>query len=98
VPVKPDPVITAINRYRAASAELDKLAVRGPMLPNGNPADETEEYASTPARALLFSLVLERLDCFRTRTDPPAARHLDIPETRLPFDPEFAKRALPETK
>jgi hypothetical protein len=45
VPVKPDPVITAINRYRAASAELDKLAVREPTLPNGNPADETEEYA-----------------------------------------------------
>jgi hypothetical protein len=44
VPVKPDPVITAINRYRAASAELDKIAVREPTLPNGNPADETEEY------------------------------------------------------
>jgi hypothetical protein len=39
--VKPDPVITAINRYRAASAELDKIAVREPTLPNGNPADET---------------------------------------------------------
>ena len=45
VPVKPDPVITAINRYRAASAELDKIAVREPTLPNGNPADETEDYA-----------------------------------------------------
>jgi hypothetical protein len=45
VPVKPDSVITAINRYRAASAELDKIAVREPTLPNGNPADETEEYA-----------------------------------------------------
>ena len=28
MPVKPDPVITAINGYRAASAELDKIAVR----------------------------------------------------------------------
>jgi hypothetical protein len=28
--VKPDPIITAINRYRAASAELDKIAVREP--------------------------------------------------------------------
>ena len=45
MPVKPDPIITAINRYRAASAELDKIAVREPTLPNGNPADETEEYA-----------------------------------------------------
>ena len=45
MPVKPDPVITAINRYRAASADLDKIAVREPTLPNGNPADETEEYA-----------------------------------------------------
>jgi hypothetical protein len=44
--VKPDPIITAINRYRAASAELDKIAVREPTLPNGNPADETEEYAA----------------------------------------------------
>jgi hypothetical protein len=25
---------------------LDKIAVREPMLPNGNPADETEEYAA----------------------------------------------------
>ena len=40
VPVKPDPVITAINRYRTVMAELDKIA-----LPNGHPADETEEYA-----------------------------------------------------
>ena len=45
MPVKPDPVITVINRYRAASAELDKIAVREPTLPNGSPADETEEYA-----------------------------------------------------
>ena len=45
VPVKPDPLITAINRYRTAMAELDKIAVREPTLPNGNPADETEEYA-----------------------------------------------------
>jgi hypothetical protein len=45
MPVTPDPVITAINRYRAASAELDKIAIREPTLPNGNPADETEEYA-----------------------------------------------------
>jgi len=45
VPVKPDPIITAINRSRAASAELDKIAVREPTLSNGNPADETEEYA-----------------------------------------------------
>jgi hypothetical protein len=45
VSVKPDPVITAINRYRAASADLDKIAVREPTLPNGSPADETEEYA-----------------------------------------------------
>jgi hypothetical protein len=44
--VKTDPVITAINRYRAARAELDKIAVREPTLPNGNPADETEEYAA----------------------------------------------------
>jgi hypothetical protein len=44
--VKPDPVIIAINRYRAARAEVDKIAVREPMLPNGNPADETEEYAT----------------------------------------------------
>ena len=43
--MKPDPVIIAINRYRAASAELDKIAVREPTLPNGHPADETEEYA-----------------------------------------------------
>jgi hypothetical protein len=43
--MKPDPVITAINRYRAASAELDKIVIREPTLPNGNPADETEEYA-----------------------------------------------------
>jgi hypothetical protein len=40
-----DPVITAINRYRAARAEVDNIAVREPMLPNGHPADETEEYA-----------------------------------------------------
>ena len=26
-------------------AELDKIAVREPTLPNGHPADETEEYA-----------------------------------------------------
>jgi hypothetical protein len=38
-------VITAINRYRAAVAELDKIAVREPTLPNRHPADETEEYA-----------------------------------------------------
>jgi hypothetical protein len=44
--VKSDPVIIAINRYRAARAEVDKIAVREPMLPNGNPADETEEYAT----------------------------------------------------
>ena len=43
--MKPDTVITAINRFRAAMAELDKLAVREPTLPNGHPADETEEYA-----------------------------------------------------
>jgi hypothetical protein len=43
--VKPDPIIAAINRYRAAMAELDKIAVREPTLPNGHPADETEEYA-----------------------------------------------------
>jgi hypothetical protein len=43
--VKPDPVITAINRYRAAMTELDKIAVREPTLPNGHPADDTEEYA-----------------------------------------------------
>jgi hypothetical protein len=42
--VKSDPVIIAINRYRAARAEVDKIAVREPLLPNGNPADETEEY------------------------------------------------------
>src|SRR5262249_46895027 len=34
-----------INRYRAAMAELDKIAVREPTLSNGHPADETEEYA-----------------------------------------------------
>ena len=45
VPLKPDPVITAINRYRTVMAELDKIAVREPTLPNGHPADETEEYA-----------------------------------------------------
>ena len=45
VPVKPDPIIAGINRYRAAMAELDKIAVREPTLPDGNPADETEEYA-----------------------------------------------------
>ncbi len=44
--VKTDPVITAISRYRAARIELDKIAVREPTLPNGNPADETEEYAA----------------------------------------------------
>jgi hypothetical protein len=44
--VKTDPIITAINRYRAARAELDKIAFREPMPPNGNPADETEEYAA----------------------------------------------------
>jgi hypothetical protein len=44
--VQPDPVITAINRYRAARAEVDKIAIREPMLPNGHPADETEEYAT----------------------------------------------------
>jgi hypothetical protein len=43
---KLDPVITAINRYRAARNEADKIAVREPTLPNGNPADETEEYAA----------------------------------------------------
>jgi hypothetical protein len=43
--VKPDPVIIAINRYRAVAAEWDKIAVREPTLPNGNPADETEQYA-----------------------------------------------------
>lgn len=52
MPVKPDPVITAINRYRAASAELDKIAVREPTLPNGNPADETEEYAAWETASL----------------------------------------------
>ena len=40
-----DPVFTAINRYRAARTEVDRIAVREPMLPNGNPADGTEEYA-----------------------------------------------------
>ncbi len=45
VPVKNDPAITAINRYRSAVAELDKIAVREPTLPNGHPADDTEEYA-----------------------------------------------------
>ena len=45
MPVKSDPVIAAINRYRATMAELDKIAVREPTLPNGHPADETEEYA-----------------------------------------------------
>ena len=45
MPLKPDPVITAINRYRTVMAELDKIAVREPTLPNGHPADETEEYA-----------------------------------------------------
>ena len=44
--VKLDPVITAINRYRAARDEVDRIAVREPTLPNGNPADETEEYAA----------------------------------------------------
>ncbi len=43
--MKPDPIIAAINCYRAAAAELDKIAVREPTLPNGHPADETEEYA-----------------------------------------------------
>jgi hypothetical protein len=43
--VQPDPVITAINRFRAARAEVDKIAIREPMLPDGHPADETEEYA-----------------------------------------------------
>jgi hypothetical protein len=43
--VKTDPIITAINRYRAATAELDKITVREPTLPNGNPADETDEYS-----------------------------------------------------
>jgi hypothetical protein len=43
VTVQPDPVITAINRYRAARAEVDKIAIREPMLPDGHPADETEE-------------------------------------------------------
>ena len=43
--MKPDPTIIAINRYRAANAELDKISVREPTLPNGNPADETEENA-----------------------------------------------------
>ena len=43
--MKADPVIIAINRYRAARAELDNISVREPTLPNGNPADETEEYA-----------------------------------------------------
>ena len=43
--MKSDPAIIAINRYRAANAELDKISVREPTLPNGNPADETEEYA-----------------------------------------------------
>ena len=41
--VKTDPVITAINRDRAARAELDGSRI---MLPNGNPAIETEEYAA----------------------------------------------------
>ena len=52
MPVKPDPVITAINRYRAARNEVDKIAVREPMLPNGNPADETEEYAAWETASL----------------------------------------------
>jgi len=30
VPVNSDPAITVINRYRAAMAELDKIAVREP--------------------------------------------------------------------
>jgi hypothetical protein len=47
--VKLDPVITAINRYRAARNEVDRIAVREPTLPNGNPADETEEYAAWEA-------------------------------------------------
>ena len=50
--VKPDPVITAINRYRAARAEVDKIAVREPMLPNGHPADEMEEYAAWETASL----------------------------------------------
>jgi hypothetical protein len=45
VTVQADPAIIVINRYRAARAEVDKIAVREPMLPNGHPADETEEYA-----------------------------------------------------
>ena len=31
---------------RGERRELDKIAVREPTLPNGNPADETEEYAA----------------------------------------------------
>ena len=50
--VKLDPVITAINRYRAARNEVDRIAVREPTLPNGNPADETEEYAAWEAARL----------------------------------------------
>ncbi len=44
--VQPDPVIAAIDRYRCARVEVDKIAVREPMLPNGHSADETEEYAT----------------------------------------------------
>ena len=50
--VKLDPVITAINRYRAARNEVDNFAVREPTLPNGNPADEMEEYAAWEAARL----------------------------------------------
>jgi hypothetical protein len=53
VTVQHDPVITAINRYRAARAEVDNIAVREPMLPNGHVADETEEYAKRETANLM---------------------------------------------
>jgi hypothetical protein len=38
--------LAADRPYRAARDEADRIAVREPTLPNGNPADETEEYAA----------------------------------------------------
>src|SRR5262245_39418879 len=39
----------------------------------------------------------EQVFSTQTRTDPPAARLLDIPEIRSPFRSSIAKRALPKT-
>jgi hypothetical protein len=70
VPVKPDPIIAAINRYRAAMAELDEIVVREPTLPTGHPADETEEYAVWEAASHKAQDVAAAAWAYVTATQP----------------------------